>query len=112
MVELTKRERRLAEVSVKRYHTLLYRKAPLFEWVGCVLIFMSFLRFFPWLELYRQALSTVGFVVLLAGNYVGLMGLVGKLYEEILRKEESVKKSPIKRPLSREKRSVTEYLIK
>ena len=87
MVELTKRERILAEVSVKRYHSLLWRKALFFEWVGVVLVLMSLLRIFSWPELFQHSLLTFGFVVFLGAGYVRLIGLIGKLYEEILRKE-------------------------
>jgi hypothetical protein len=87
MVELTKTERRLAEVSVRRYHGLLYRKAPLFEWAGVVLFLLGFLRILSRSELYQHSLFTVGFVIFLAGSDARLTGLIGKLYEEILRRE-------------------------
>jgi hypothetical protein len=90
MVELTKSERRLVEVSVKRYRGLLCRKAPFFEWIGVFLILMSLLRLFSWQELYQHSLLTVGVVVFFAATYARLIGLIGKLYEEILKREGSL----------------------
>jgi hypothetical protein len=56
MLELTKSERKLAEVSVKRYRGLLFRKAPLLGWIGVVLFLLGILRIFSWLEPYRDLL--------------------------------------------------------
>jgi hypothetical protein len=88
MLELTKRERKLAEVSLRRYRGLLRKKAPFFEWVGVFLILMGFLlRLFSWQEVYQHSLLTVGTVVLFSASYAWLIGLIGKLYEEILKRE-------------------------
>ncbi len=65
MMELTKRERKLAEISVKRYHGFFYKKAALLEWVGIILFLLSLVRSFSWLEPYSQSLLIVGSVIFL-----------------------------------------------
>jgi len=46
-MELTKQERKLAELSAKKYHNLLYRKSQFIGWIGAVLFGLGLLRILP-----------------------------------------------------------------
>jgi hypothetical protein len=59
-MELSKRERRFAEISVKRYHGLLCRTSHLWEWVGTILFSMGLLRILTRLE-WNHYLLRAGF---------------------------------------------------
>jgi hypothetical protein len=87
MIELTKRERKIAEISVKRYHGLFYKKSHLLGWVGCLLFLMGLLKIFSVPQWCRDLFLYIGFTVLTLSILVQIMGLVGKLYEEVQRLE-------------------------
>ena len=87
MMTLSKRERRLAEISVKRYHSLFYKRSGLFEWVGVILFTVGLLKMSSLPQWSHHLFLYVGCTVLFLGTLGQLMGLVGKLYEEVQRLE-------------------------
>ena len=82
-MELTKYELKLAEISIKKYRRLLYRKSQLIGWFGAGFFSLALLRILPLSPLTNRILADIGFVILMWSVLATAMVVVGKLYEHI-----------------------------
>ncbi len=79
-MDLTKQERKFAEVSAKRYRSLLYRKNQLIGWIGVVLFGLGLLRILPVSSSIQHLLLQSGFFLIVIGTIMFAMTIIGKLY--------------------------------
>jgi len=81
-MELTKQERRLAEVAAKHYHHMFYRKSELIGWLGLPICLLGILPFF-WPRWLAVSFLTVGCVMLVCGAFGSAMSALGKVYQRL-----------------------------
>lgn len=93
-MELTKHERKLAELAAKKYHRLLYRKSQLIGWLGVVIFSIGLLRIFPLPEFYHGLFLWAGFAILIWSTFALAMTVIGKLYDHIQNLNETRTKYP------------------
>lgn len=86
-MELTKQERKFAEISAKKYHRLLYRKNQVIGWLGVILFSLGLLRLFSLPAWCHHLLATIGFTMLMWSMLALAMTVTGKLYEHVQRTE-------------------------
>jgi hypothetical protein len=79
-MELTKQERKFAELSAKRYRGLLYRNSQLIGWVGVVLFGLGLLRILPVSASVQKLLLQGGFFLIVMSTIMFSMTIIGKLY--------------------------------
>ena len=91
-MELTKRERKLAEVAARNYHHLFYRKSETIGWIGVPIFALGVLPLFSWPEWLYILLSTVGFVLVTSSCFGIVMSALGKLYEKTKELDQHSKK--------------------
>ena len=82
-MELTKQERRLAEVAAKNYHRLFYRRSEIIGWIGVPIFALGILPFFSWPRWLDISFTTVGFCMVVLGCVGTLMSALGKIYERL-----------------------------
>jgi hypothetical protein len=81
-MDLTKQERKFAELSARRYNRFFYRKSQLFGWVGVVLFTFGLMRLFQlpgpaWLS---RLFLLAGFSLIILSSLAFAMTIIGKLY--------------------------------
>ena len=81
-MELTKQERKLAEVAAKNYHHLFYRKSETIGWIGVPIFALGVLPLFSWPSWLDILLSTAGFALIISSCFGVAMSALGKLYEK------------------------------
>jgi len=83
-MNLSKQERKFAELSARIYHRFFYRKSELFGWMGVALFTFGLLRRFSlpgpaWL--YRFFLLA-GFSLIVLSSLAFTLTIIGKLYSK------------------------------
>ncbi len=90
-MELTKQERKFAELSARRYRSLLYRKSQLIGWLGAILFGLGLLRLLPVSASIQRLLLQGGFILMVISTIMFAMTIIGKLY---VRNQEIDRKRP------------------
>ena len=81
-MELTRQERKLAEVAAKNYHRFFYRKSETIGWIGVPIFALGILPFFSlprWLDI---TCTTVGSFMIILSCFGVVMSALGKLYKK------------------------------
>ena len=90
-MELSQKERKLAEASARNRHIWFCKKSQYIEWVGVALFVLSFLPTFPAAEGFLFLLGSIGFSMLFFSFMAQAMSLIGKLYERVQKLEHHLK---------------------
>ncbi len=92
-MELTKQERRLAEVAAKKHQRFFCRRNKLFQWLGVPLFILGLFPIPLWPEWFRKLLLETGFILLMLGLFAQFMSMVGKLYDRVRKLELQLEKT-------------------
>ncbi len=79
-VELTKQERKFAEISAKKYHRFFYRNSIKIGWIGAILFSLGLLRIPPLPPWGHTMLVQIGFFISISSTVTFAMTVAGKLY--------------------------------
>jgi ribosomal protein L40E len=79
-VELSKHERKFAEVSAKKYHRFFYRNSIKIGWIGAFLFSLGILHIPPLPPWGHTLLVQIGFFTLMSSTITFAMTVAGKLY--------------------------------
>lgn len=90
-MDLTKQERKFAELSAKRYHSLLHRKSQLIGWLGVAFFGLGLLQLFPVSVSTQKLFLRAGFILIVMSILLFAMTIIGKLY---IRNQELEQKRP------------------
>jgi hypothetical protein len=92
-VELSKHERKFAEVSAKKYHRFFYRNSIKIGWIGALLFSLGILHI-PQLPSWGHTLLVqIGFFTLMSSTVTFAMTVAGKLYINL----KALEKGPIEK---------------
>jgi DNA-directed RNA polymerase subunit RPC12/RpoP len=89
-VELTKQERKFAEISAKKYHRFFYRNGQRIGWFGLILFMLGLFRIPPLSPWSHKLLVDVGTVMTASSVFTFAMTVVGKLYVNLKALEKNV----------------------
>jgi len=90
-MELTKQERKLAEISLKKYKSLIYRKSGLIGWFGVVLFSLGVLPIFSWAKWIDSLVLAAGFTMIMWSALGLAMTVIGKLYKRVQELEDQLR---------------------
>jgi DNA-directed RNA polymerase subunit RPC12/RpoP len=79
-VELSKYERKFAEISAKKYNRFLYRHSLKIGWIGAILFSLGILHIPPLSSWGHTILVQIGFFTLISSTVTFAMTVAGKLY--------------------------------
>ncbi|MCK9420358.1 MAG: hypothetical protein M0R70_13355 [Nitrospirae bacterium] len=79
-MELTEQERKFAEFSAKRYHSLLNQKSQLIGWIGVALFGLGVLQLIPMSVSTQKLFLRAGFILIVMSIILFAMTIIGKLY--------------------------------
>ncbi len=82
-MELTKQERKFAELSAKRHRNILYRNSQSIGWFGSILFGLGLLKILPLPISYNKLLLQIGFFIMILSTLGFAMTVIGKLYVRI-----------------------------
>ena len=82
-MELSKQERKFAELSAKRHRNILYRNSQSIGWFGAILFGLGLLKILPLPISYNKLLLQVGFFIMFLSTLAFAMTVAGKLYIRI-----------------------------
>jgi hypothetical protein len=91
--ELTKQERKFAEISAKKYHRFFYRNSIKIGWIGAILFSLGLLRIPPLPPWGHTILVQFGFFTLISSTVTFAMTVAGKLYINLKAIEKSAPES-------------------
>lgn len=86
-IDLTKQERKFAEISAKKYHRFLYRKKNVIASVGLVIFLLGLWRILPLPMWFHHLLTSIGFIMFLWYMLAHAMTVTGKLYKKVQKLE-------------------------
>ena len=86
-MELTKQERKFAEISVRRSQNLLFRYSQPIGWLGVILFGLGILKLLPLPEWCHKLFLEGGFFIIVISTLTFSMTIIGKLYEHIQAQE-------------------------
>jgi hypothetical protein len=87
---LTKQERKFAELSSKRYSSLLYRNSQSIGWFGVILFALGLWHVFPLPAWLNKLFFEIGFFIIVLSFLTFAMTVIGKLYVHIQELEQNV----------------------
>lgn len=90
-VELTKQERKFAEISAKKCHRFFYRNSQRIGWVGVILFMIGLFRIPPLPPRSHKLLVDVGTFMTVSSMFTFAMTVAGKLYINLKALEKSAR---------------------